>query len=536
VIGGAGNDNLSGGDGNDNLISGEGNDYLSGGRGDDILIGGAGNDKLIGGVGDDQLFAGDGDDYVFLYGTGNQLLDGGADRDVLSVYFAKANSPLLMSYVSATNTFTLNLGGSISTVVNVEELLVSGTAQDDVIVAGSGNDFLDGGAGNDYLAGGAGDDFLYGIQGSDALFGEAGNDTVLGGEGSDYLSGGAGDDLIYGQEGNDELSGGAGNDSLIGGVENDILLGGAGDDVYYIERIGSILIEQANQGVDTVRSCVDYILGTNSERLGLLDGSDINGTGNAFNNFIAGNSGNNLLKGEAGNDTLQGNLGNDTLDGGLETDLMIGSRGNNVYIVNSASDVIKEGSTVASEIDTVRSSVSYRLSANLEQLFLENAAHINAIGTNQHNLLVGNAGNNLLNGQAGNDTLIGNGGNDILVGSTGNDVLTGGSGNDSFNYFTGADFASSAIAIDQITDFGRVTGNRDTILLSRTTFNVGTSFANVTTDKLAATSAARIVFSTGTGNLFYNQNASAAGFGSGGQFAHLNGIAAMVASDFTVVA
>ena len=44
-------------------------------------------------------------------------------------------------------------------------------------------------------------------------------------------------------------------------------------------------------------------------------------------------------------------------------------------------------------------------------------------------------------------------------------------------------------------------------------------FEVVETDESAASSEAIIVHSTETGNLFYNQNGSASGFGTGGDFA-----------------
>ncbi|MBD2531758.1 calcium-binding protein, partial [Nostoc flagelliforme FACHB-838] len=45
-----------------------------------------------------------------------------------------------------------------------------------------------------------------------------------------------------------------------------------------------------------------------------------------------------------------------------------------------------------------------------------------------------------------------------------------------------------------------------------------------------------IVYDSMTGQLLYNQNGSAAGFGSGGQFAQLTGAPALTASDFIIQA
>ncbi len=273
-----------------------------------------------------------------------------------------------------------------------------------------------------------------------------------------------------------------------------------------------------------------------------LGGNSI--VGSSLNNLLVGGVGNDTLSGFAGNDTLLGNAGNDILIGGIGNDSLVGGIGSDIYYLENTGDVISETSTIATDVDTVRSSVSYSLGINLERLSLQGTTNINATGNNQSNLLVGNTGSNLLIGLGGNDTLLGNGGNDVLVGASGNDILTGDSGNDSFNYVTGAAFVSSTIGVDTLTDFSRTAGNTDKIKLSSTTFSAGTNFASVGSDALAATSAAHITFSTATGRLFYNQNGSGAGLGTGGQFATLSDINSnpitaantLLASDFTIVA
>jgi Ca2+-binding RTX toxin-like protein len=351
---------------------------------------------------------------------------------------------------------------------------------------------------------------------ADRLMGNGSNNRLFGNAGNDTLGGNAGKDILLSGGGNDILNGGGGADSLVGST---------GGDVYIVDSTGDVISETSTLSteIDTVRAYVSYSLRVNLERLSLQGTSSINATGNNQNNLLVGNAGSNILNGQGGNDTMMGNAGND------------------IYIVNSTSDWISE--TSAAGIDTVRAYASYSLSVNLERLSLQSTGNLNATGNNSSNLLVGNAGNNILNGQGGSDILLGNTGNDVLVGASGNDVLTGGSGNDSFNYVTGGAFVASAIGIDALSDFVRTAGNADKIKLSRTTFNAGTSFASVGSDTLAASSAARITFSTGTGRLFYNQNGAAAGLGTGGHFAALSDINGtsitasntLLASDFTIV-
>jgi Ca2+-binding RTX toxin-like protein len=187
-------------------------------------------------------------------------------------------------------------------------------------------------------------------------------------------------------------------------------------------------------------------------------------------------------------------------------------------------------------IDTVRSWISYTLGANLERLGLQGSSHLTGTGNSFDNTIFGNAGNNQLAGLAGQDSLSGGTGNDTLAGGAGNDFLSGNLGNDCFVYGTGTAYVAGAIGADRLTDFGRTAGNTDKIVLSRTTFSAGTRFANVSTDALAATSSAFIAFSMSTGSLFYNQNGAIAGFGSGGQFAIVSNVNALIATDFAVAA
>ena len=207
------------------------------------------------------------------------------------------------------------------------------------------------------------------------------------------------------------------------------------------------------------------------EPLKLWD-EDINGTGNALNNVIVGNRGNNTLSGDAGNDTLEGGAGNDTLNGGAGNDTlnggagadtMIGGLGNDTYVVDNALDITTETSTLATEIDTVQSSVTRTLGANLENLTLIGVAAISGTGNALNNILIGNAAANVLNGWAGNDTLNGGAGNDILRGGDGNDTLTdttganlldGGAGIDIMAGGAGSEFIVGGIGNDTI-----ITGN-----------------------------------------------------------------------------
>ena len=119
--------------------------------------------------------------------------------------------------------------------------------------------------------------------------------------------------MISGGIGNDTLDGGAGNDILIGGPGADTLRGGVGNDFYFVGDVADVVVELANQGIDSVKSALNsYTLGSNLENLYFDGTGNFTGTGNELDNLIYGGAGNDTLSGGAGNDALIGGAGNDT--------------------------------------------------------------------------------------------------------------------------------------------------------------------------------------------------------------------------------
>lgn len=153
--------------------------------------------------------------------------------------------------------------------------------------------------------------------------------------------------------------------------------------------------------------------------------------------------------------------GNDILNGGGGADFMDGGFGNDTYVVDNVFDVASEAA--GGGIDTVLSSVTYTLSATMENLTLTGAAAINGTGNASANVINGNAANNSMAGLGGNDVLNGGGGNDNLSGGDGDDRLNGGTGADNMN----GGFGNDIYVVDNAGDVAaEVAGGVDTVLAS----------------------------------------------------------------------
>ncbi|EGJ20317.1 Na-Ca exchanger/integrin-beta4 [Cereibacter sphaeroides WS8N] len=207
-----------------------------------------------------------------------------------------------------------------------------------------------------------------------------------------------------------------------------------------------------------------------------------------------------FITGDSGNNRLAGTLGGDTLDGAGGADTLIGNSGNDIYITDGG-DTIVEAS--GGGTDTVRSSASCTLGANLERLALTGTSAIVATGNRLDNVLTGNSAANTLAGNAGNDRLSGGAGADRLIGGTGNDVLAGGAGADTFVFDTALVLANR----DRITDFRVID---DSIHLENAIFTRLSEGAlprnafHASASGTAADASDRILYETDTGRLFYD--------------------------------
>jgi Ca2+-binding RTX toxin-like protein len=430
IAAGSAIENATGGSGADALIGNELANVLDGRDGGDAIFGMGGNDTIIG----DNAINGD-------------IYDGGDDVDTFDVSQYTWGTNVTIDLTAGTWSFFAgsesvrnfeNINGADNGAFRIETLTGNGLAN--------------------VLNGNGGDDVLNGLGGNDTLNGGAGNDQLFGGADADELFGGADADQLFGGAGNDLLNGGTGADAMTGGADND---------TYFVDDAGDTVTELAGGGIDTVNASISYTLGAEVERLVLLGVSNLNGSGNGLDNVITGNGGDNVLNGFAGSDTLVGGFGNDELYGGADSDALFGGSGNDVlhggpgademfggadndtYYVDNAGDVVNENP--GGGVDTVHSTITHTLAAEVENLILLGAVNLNGTGNGLGNAITGNSGNNVLNGGIGNDTLNGNQGNDTLFGGADDDQLFGGQDNDQLFGGLGNDLLNGGLGADAMT-------------------------------------------------------------------------------------
>ncbi|QNN64479.1 hypothetical protein H9L12_09130 [Sphingomonas rhizophila] len=253
--------------------------------------------------------------------------------------------------------------------------------------------------------GGAGTDTLSGI--------ESINGSIF----ADALTGNEGANSLFGMEGADTLHAAGGDDFLSGGAGDDLIDGGSGTDTAsYTGSVSGVTVSLAKAGAQVTGGAgTDTLIGIE------------NLIGSSYGDALTGNS---LAN------TLTGNAGDDTIDGGAGADLMVGGTGDDLYYVDNAGDVVSENA--GGGIDEVRSTISFTLSANVENLRLSGAA-TSGTGNALDNIIRGTDAANSLYGLDGADRLYGNGGDDTIEGGAGDDYLFGNLGNDTLNGGAGYD-------------------------------------------------------------------------------------------------
>lgn len=341
---------------------------------------------LYGGMGNDSFLDFDGRAGLTIYGgTGNDL------------YRAWDAHPADIIEAPGEGIDTVQLARGVDYVLptNIEKIVVGSysgsTAAASIITANSGNNVI---------LGAANAETIYGLDGSDHLYGKGGDDSLWGGSGNDVLDGGSGNDRLQGEAGNDVLNGRAGDD---------VMAGGTGNDWYYVDSVGDVVVENAGEGRDTIRTTIDLTLPDAVENAIASSSAGLTLYGNLLDNRLTGGAGDDCIFASDGNDVVNGGAGNDYLGGEFGNDVLIGGAGNDYLFGDEGND---------------------RLS--------------------------GGDGADYLQGYTGDDVLDGGNGGDLLAGGPGADKLTGGAGSDTFLYYDSVDSAPGAF--DIIRDFTSLQG------------------------------------------------------------------------------
>ena len=156
--------------------------------------------------------------------------------------------------------------------------------------------------------------------------------------------------------------------------------------------------------------------------------------------------------------------------------------------MDAVGDIVTENENEG--LDSVQSSTTYTLTANVESLILTGVNALNGTGNTLNNVLTGNSGNNVLEGREGNDNLIGGVGNDTLDGGIGADTLTGGKGNDTYVV---DDINDVVIEDEQIGDIIRVSTDSN-----------GNQADSISINGVLSADGKKVVFQSGAYNLVEN--------------------------------
>lgn len=540
VNGESGNDRLYGGDGNDimdgrgspsaTLFGGDGNDtMLSGGN---ALYGGDGDDTLIFGEARGKLYGEKGADIfkaaarVFSkdnYGTGGVIEDFeiGVDKIDVSAFgitsfeqlkLIMVNAPTRSgtyfdAYYGADELHTNNAYAILIYDIAMKDLRAAdfifasdaikaraGTAFDDVIFAGGGNDTLNGGGGSDKLFGGAGNDIITGGYGTNELYGQQGSDTFK-----------------INAAKNDTQSVQNIKDFEVGIDKIDVSATGISD----FDQLKSILENRNGQLIfKTAIDAYEHMVILNKVKAQGLTAADFifyegNGksvSGTYLDDRIFGSRAADVLKGALGNDDLYGGGGNDRLFGGDDDDKLFGGAGNdtldggggnNKLYGGAGEDTFKlshqgGGITVLgdfqvgldkfdlsilgiSSLDQLQMILKQKSSAeaafnisfksgyvavtwqNLDiskltsrDFVFDKTGPKHLTGTSDDDYLFGSTAADILAGGYGSDKLFGGAGNDVLDGGEDGDSLYGGAGNDKIRGGAGNDAIYTGLGKDTV--------------------------------------------------------------------------------------
>ncbi|MEH1919023.1 beta strand repeat-containing protein [Nostoc sp.] len=334
--------------------------------------------------------------------------------------------------------------------------------------------------------------------------------------------------FITGTKRADILIGTLNNNIIDGKASNDILTGKGGEDKF---------IFLPGDGIDTITDFGGIGKGTNPSAgvISQVDTLNFTGLGLTARNLQLTQNGNNLEVTFEDIANTKAILQNFKLEY-LDNLPVLGSRA-------AIGNILFDGQTnITDSFDVFDANSTQTNLFNKNTVTFLNDLNNNITGFyNSNDVINGQGGDDIIDGKSGNDLLRGGAGNDTLIGGEDYDTLVGGAGADIFVYKNDS-YRLSTLLVNTISDFNSSEG--DKIVLDITSFSAitsvaGNGFSNANdfqVTNLAGTSTAKIVYDPVSGQLFYNQNGSAAGFGNGGLFATLTGAPTLTTLDFILQA
>ena len=450
------------------VLLGAGDDTVQGGDLDDTAYAGDGNDQLAGGYGNDHFYGEGGNDF-FEHNGGKDVFDGGLGNDVLLVgatanpfevaFFDVSDVQIGPRYSMASGTLgisdfgdlygttgdatiTIYHGDNELQFTGMEEVQISGSEQNDVLVSGTVQGVLFGGAGNDALISRGGNDFMAGGEGADIyVFGsDFGNDLIFGegfGAGRLVFVGSTQAELSY---------------ALHGGVN--LLVSQASNSVLVLDYFAS----NASVGLNFIFETSDAVFTKDFSALGAVSpGAPVAGVTymgtDAAEDIVVGTGNSDLIRAFGGDDFILASAGRDLIDGGTGSDAVSYFHSDAAVTVDlltfSGSGGFAQGDRLVS-IEHIAGSVyaDTVTGNNFGNVISGSSGNDTVFGLDGDDLLSGDEGQDNLDGGSGNDRVYGGPDNDTLLGGLGTDYLSGGDGADSLVGGFGADILEDGLGND----------------------------------------------------------------------------------------
>ncbi|WP_442777324.1 beta strand repeat-containing protein, partial [Sphaerotilus montanus] len=406
---------------------------IDAGNGNDVVYGSAGADTIVAGSGDDVLDGGAGGDTYRV--TGNEA-GGWASFHSYDTYQDTGTSGTDKIAALGTGNVDIGFKGNFGAAGGIEAIDATGATGTVRLLGDGGNSTLD--FRTVTLTGS--NIVIDGAYGHDVLYGSAQDNVIVSGWGDDTVDGAGGSDTFRitgntttGFQGYDTYAdtGTAGTDKIVALGTGDVDIGFKGN----FGATGGIEVIDASGATGNVR-----LLGDSGAQT--LDFRTVTLTGTRL--VIDAGNGNDVVYGSAGADTLVSHNGEDTVDGagGSDTYRVTGNTTTGFHGYDTYKDSGTAGTDKIVALGTGDVDIgllgSFGAGSGIETIDASGATgNVRLLGDNSASTLdfrtVTLTGTRLvIDASNGNDTVYGSAGNDTLVSNHGEDLLDGAGGSDTY--------------------------------------------------------------------------------------------------------